>query len=247
MTRTLTVLALALVAVPALAQVADPAPGAPPDTLRPGHPAFAAFDLEPGERQYTISLVRPDAREAVGTLVETTTVEGDTVTRVRRTEINGAVTADTSVAVLPDLVPVSTAWGRQGVRHTSADRKRATFAPGRAQTQVGWASGALRDTTLRLDRPVFAGSWTETIVAALPLAEGYTAVFEKLDAEHGRVPVAVRVVGTETAGGAEAWTVEVVQRGHASQVVVDRATREVRLTRAYSSRPAAWTEIVPED
>lgn len=230
----LSALTVLLVAAPALAQTA----------VRPGDAVLDPSVVQAGEQRYIVRLTAP-MRQDIGTVVETTTIDGGRITRVVRLDVPmaGQTETDSSVAVWPGLAPVfSSADGR------GAGVETATFADGQATTRVTAADGTSRDSTVVLAEPVFGSGWGADIVQMLPLAAGYSATFTALDANEGLLTTTVTVTGSETAvtpaGPVEAWTVESVRGRTTTTYAIAKDSRTLLAVR-FSPQPGAEVEVVP--
>ncbi len=234
MTARLSALALlALFAGPARAQ-----------TVRPGDAGLDSTALQPGVARFVVRVTSP-MQQDVGTLVETTTLAGGRLTRVMRMAISmgNQAQTDSVVAVWPGLAPVFSSSTRGG-----GAVKEVRFSGATAATRVVAAGGAATEATVALPEPVFGGGWGGTLIAALPLAAGYTATCPTLDAGDGIVNLAVSVTGSETvqtpAGPVEAWTVAVERAGKTTRYAISKLTRET-LAMRMSPQPGVEIEMVP--
>lgn len=215
-------------------------------TVRPNDAALDSTALRPGVVQYVVRVTSP-MQQDVGTMVETTTLAGGRLTRVMRMEISmgNQVQTDSVVAVWPGLAPVfSTSTRNRGGLLV----KTATFGAGSAATRTVSAAGAATEATVALPEPVFGSGWGATLVGALPLAAGYTAICPTLDPETGLIMLNVAVTGSETvqtpAGAVEAWTVAVERAGKTTYYAIAKQTREMLVMRM-SPQPGVELEIVP--
>ena len=239
MAARLALLALAVFALagPALAQTA----------IRPADPAFDASRVVPGVERSTIRLLAP-MRQDIGTMTETTTLDGDRMTRVVRLNVSmgGQSQTDSLVATWPGLVPLFASTTRGGAGGASIEA--ATYTDSTATTRVTAAGGTVTDATQTLTEPVFSSGWTGEIIRMLPLAAGYSGAFTQLDAGDGLIVTTVTVTGSESvatpAGPVEAWTVDTVRPEQTMTYVVAKETGAL-LARRFAPQPGARVEIVP--
>ncbi|HEX8384887.1 MAG TPA: hypothetical protein VF576_01830 [Rubricoccaceae bacterium] len=232
----LAALALLVAAGPALAQTA----------VLPGDPALDTSVIQAGEERFVVRLVAP-MQQDIGTIVETTTLADDRVTRVTRIDIpmGGEAQTDSVVAVWPGLAPVSSASTQRGRR--AGDSDAVTFMDGHAMTTVT-TGGATSDSTITFSEPVFGGGWASEVVRALPLAAGYAATFPTLDAGRGLTTTTATVTGTESvttpAGPVEAWTVDVANGAQTATYVIAQGTKAL-LAMRFSPQPGVRIEVAP--
>lgn len=219
--------ALALAAVPALAQTATLTPG---DALDTGW-------MADGETRYVLRLVEP-MQQDIGTAVERTTVADGVVTRVVRLSIpmRSMTTTDSLRAEAGTLAPLT--------HHSTGGPKTLAleFAP---EGVVGMAG--TDPVTEFFDAPAFDGSWVGEIAQSLPLAEGYAVEIAAYDGMRGMVTYTLTVTGQETVQGADgptpAWTVVASSGdGPSATYTIDATTRAMVRTR-FSPQPGVTVEI----
>lgn len=198
---------LLLLALPAAAQ-----DGA---ALTPGNDALDLAYIQPGTTTYTITVVQGDMRMAIGTYVQTLTVDEDAglIQNVSAMDMMGQKFADTTRASWPDLA---------ARYHASTNPERTLrFAveDGMLAGEHTPADGTTEAFEMSVDGPVYDSAWLDDIASALPLAEGFSTTVSAYAYEAGGVAdYALRVLGSEklaVQGKApvDVWVVEATRPG----------------------------------
>ena len=225
---------------------AMPAAPALPDTLRPGDLPIAA--PQAGETTYTVRLLAP-MQQDIGTLSETTAVDGGTVTRTAVVSVPMAGQNETTTSTLD-----AATWATRSV----------TMEGSTAVGEITLADGRATGTRGTIDQPgqaleaqpvddaapgaYFGGGWIDQFVRVHPLTEGASHVVMVYSPRDGVQPARVTVLGEQAvkpAGGA-AVTYVAVETDDGEQTLthfVDPATRRIEVVR-FSPQPGVEVEFV---
>jgi len=203
-----------LVALPAAAQVEDPARGDVP-VVTPGSDLLDLSYLAPDTTTYTVTVVQGDMRQEIGSVVRTRTVDeaAGEITIVTEMAMMGNKFADTTRAAWPSLAARS---------HRSQNPQRTLrfdVADGVLTGEHQPAGGEAEAFEMTVDGPIYDSAFLGEIAAALPLSDGYTVTVPAYEYEAGGLAeYTVRVVGGEklARGGkapVDVWVVEPTRPG----------------------------------
>lgn len=186
-----------------------------------------AADLAPGTSKYKVAIALGE--QSIGMDVTREIVE-DGATWIVSETANGPMgeIKDRSVLTKGTLVPVSRAASQGPVTIEVA------FQDAKATGSMNMG-GQATPIDAALGGPLFAdGAGTSAVIAALPLAEGYTATYRNFDVQKAKEKIMqLRVAGSESvtvpAGTFDAWKVEIEPVGEPGKTTtwIDKATRKV--------------------
>ena len=230
-------LALVLLATAASAQPSDTL------TVRPGDASLVTDWMADGTQTLTLKLVQP-MQQDIGSGTTTYTLSQGRVakTTVLSIPMQGVTQTDSVTAMAGALAPLT---------HTSTGGRAETSLEFLDEGIVGLVTprtGEAETVLVMTDAPVFDAAWLTEVIQSLPFAEGYVAKIPVYSAEMGDEPVdiVVSVVGQETVGERDGWTVEAAMGPMTMTHVVDAETRALLVTRL-SPQPGVAIEMVPGD
>ena len=187
----------------------------------------AAADLAPGTTSYKVTIAMGE--QSIGMDVTREIVEEGNTWIVSETAKGpmGEI-KDRTVLTKGTLVPVSRSAAQGPVTIEVA------FQDTKATGSMNMG-GQAKPIDAELGGPLFAdGAGTSAVIAALPLAEGYTATYRNFDLQKGKEKIMqLRVAGSESvtvpAGTFDAWKVEIepVDEPGKTTMWIDKSTRKV--------------------
>lgn len=217
-----------------------------PDTLRPGDlPIVAPMT---GEVAYTVRLLAP-MQQDIGTLTETTALDGDVVTRTSVVNVPMAGQNETTVSTL-DL-------GTWAFRTVTMEGATAVGALTLADGRVTGTRGTISEPGETLDPQsveeavtgdLFGAGWPSMLVRSIPLTAGMVRHVATYSAQDGVVTERLTVLGEQTikpAGGAARTLVAVETNDGETTMThfVDPTTRDIVMVR-FSPQPGVEVEFV---
>ncbi len=186
-----------------------------------------AADLAPGTAKYKVTIAVGE--QSIGMDVTRDIVEEGNTWIVSETAKGpmGEI-KDRSVLAKGTLVPVSRSASQGPVTI------EVTFQDTKATGSMNMG-GQAKPIEAELGGPLFAdGAGASAVIAALPLAEGYTATYRNFDVQKAKEKIMqLRVAGSESvtvpAGTFDAWKVEIepVDEPGKTTMWIDKATRKV--------------------
>lgn len=209
-----------LLAAPAFAQ--------PATISGPGDDALDVSYIQPQSQTFTMTVMQGPASQPAGNGTSVITIDEDAgvIEAIRTMNVMGQKLADTTRAAWPSLAAIS---------HRSENMQRMLSFDVTDGQLVGEAqpnNGEAESFEMSLDGPIFDSSWIGTLVAALPLAEGYTATIPAYEFEAGGIATyTIEVLGEEklTREGhppVDAWRVQTSRDGEGGQTLTSYLEKE---------------------
>lgn len=224
------------------AEEAAAAAAAGQNRLTPGSPALIAVPAE--TIAYKVLVVQPVQQE-FGDITTTQSIADGRLTIISNVQIPqaGQNQQDTTVVAYPSLAPISR------VEVTPSEIERSVYADGRMTTTT--TAGDEVTTTEADLNDAFGPGVTRVLIRSLPLAEGYTASFDQMDADGEVSTSRVTVTGQEAytlPDGTETmvWVVVEVEEGTPDYTYYVDATSRALHKMSFSPQPGVVVDIVAQ-
>ncbi len=173
MPRLLALLLALLVAAPAFAQ----------DAITPGHADLDMSRIVAGEAVYSVSIKQGPMEQTIGTLTAHLSIDQEAarIESIGELEMMGQKFADTTVAAWPSLASIS------HVSNNPQQSLRFSVSDGLIAGMQGPPGSELAPFEMSVDGPFLDAAWLRVVIAALPLADGYTTTVAAYDYDLGGI------------------------------------------------------------